>query len=302
VEKSLLNKSKSFILFGVFLGVFLIALLIYKNTAEPQPSFNGERAWQDVSYQVSLGPRTSGSLPHQELRSWLTEELEKEGWTVEEQSCLDCVSLPVFNLVAKRGSGSPWIILGAHYDSRFLADRDPDPNLQTRPVPGGNDGASGVAVLLELARALPSDLNKEIWLVFFDAEDNGRIANHDWSMGSRVFVQYLVETEPLLPHAAIIVDMVGDEELTLYFEQKSDQALNEEIWATADELGYQQFIPAVKHNIIDDHVPFIEAGIPAIDIIDIEYPYWHTTADTADKVSIQSLEAVGATLLAWILK
>lgn len=293
---------KALIPLGLAVLIFLSGFFLYENLSDQPEAFDGERAWQDVAYQVSLGPRTPGSTASLELRSWLTEELETEGWVVEEQSCLDCATLPVFNIVAKRGSGEPWIILGAHYDTRLLADRDPKFDLRSQPAPGGNDGASGVAVLLELARVLPSDLNKEIWMVFFDAEDNGRIENHDWIMGSTLFVQHLTQSEPTLPDAAIIVDMVGDKDLSLYYEQQSNQELREQIWTIAKKLGYEQFIPSQKHNIIDDHLPFIEAGIPAIDIIDIEYAYWHTTADTADKVSPQSLEAVGATLQNWLTR
>ena len=114
------------------------------------------------------------------------------------------------------------MIIGAHYDSRLLADPDPDPSLRNQPVPGANDGASGVAVLLELARILPKNLDKTIWLVFFDAEDNGNIPGYDWIMGSRVFVQTLIDK----PDEAIIIDMIGDADLNIYQEKNSDQKFN----------------------------------------------------------------------------
>lgn len=290
------------LLLGTTIFIFLFGIVLYQKVIAREKSFSGTRAWEDVEYQVSLGPRTPGSTAHQQIRTWMTEELEGDGWQVEEQSCLDCTTLPVHNLIAKKGEGKSWIILGAHYDSRILADKDQLLENRTKAVPGGNDGASGVAVLLELSRVLPDNLNKEIWLVFFDVEDNGHIENHDWILGSRVFVQYLLQAEPRLPTAAIIVDMIGDKDLTIYYERKSDPDLKQEIWSLANELGYNQFIPADKHSILDDHVPFLEAGIPAVDIIDIEYPYYHTTEDTADKVSPESLEAVGATLLEWLTK
>jgi Zn-dependent M28 family amino/carboxypeptidase len=116
-------------------------------------------------------------------------------------------------------------------------------------------------------------------------------------MGSRVFVVALTEK----PQAAIIVDMVGDTDLNLYIERNSDPVLVAEIWAQAATLGYgKYFIATQKYDMIDDHTPFLEAGIPAVDIIDFDYPYWHTTADTADKVSAHSLQAVGETLWDWI--
>jgi Zn-dependent M28 family amino/carboxypeptidase len=154
-----------------------------------------------------------------------------------------------------------------------------------------------VAVLLELARVLPNDLPGQIWLVFFDAEDNGHIPGWDWILGSRAFVSLLQDK----PDAAIVVDMIGDKDLTIYQEGYSDIELTTKIWGIAQELGYSHiFIPDVKHTILDDHVPFLQAGIPAIDIIDIDYPYWHTVADTPDKVSSQSLQFVGDTLLTYL--
>ena len=201
------------------------------------------------------------------------------------------------DVIATRGAGDSWIILGAHYDSRLRSDYDPDPEKQTTPVPGANDGASGVAVLLELARVLPVETGHEIWLVFFDAEDNGRIDDWDWILGSRAFAASLQAK----PDAVIIVDMVGDADLQLPLEQNSDPVLSQQIWQIAAKLGYAQFIPEYKYSILDDHIPFIELGIPAVDIIDIDYAYYHTTQDTPDKVSAQSLHAVGDTLLKWLL-
>ena len=143
---------------------------------------------------------------------------------------------------------------------------------------------------------LPED-SIPVWLVFFDAEDNGRIAGWDWILGSRAFVEELVYH----PKAAVIVDMIGDADQDIYIERNSDPQLVKEIWGIAAELGYRQsFIPWPNHDMTDDHTPFIEAGIPAVDIIDFDYPYWHTTEDTVDKVSAESLEAVGRTLQEWI--
>jgi Zn-dependent M28 family amino/carboxypeptidase len=201
------------------------------------------------------------------------------------------------NIIARRGNTGPLIIIGAHYDSRFIADQDPDPNLRSQAVVGANDGASGVAVLLELARTLPDNLPFRLWLVFFDAEDNGGIEGWDWIMGSRAFVASLKEK----PDAAVIIDMIGDANLNIPIEQNSNPALVEEIWQVAKNLGYENiFLNQPGYSMIDDHTPFLEAGIPAIDIIDFDYPYWHTTQDTPDKVSADSLEIIGKTLSAWL--
>jgi len=222
-------------------------------------------------------------------------ELESSGWTVEIQES-EALGHPIRNIVARRGDASPQIILGAHYDSRMFADNDPKPENRTQPVPAANDGASGVAVLLELARSLPKD-TIPIWLVFFDAEDNGRIEGWDWILGSREFVK----NNTLNPMAVVVIDMIGDANLNIYKEQNSNPELTDEIWSTAKSLGLEKnFISDYKYSMEDDHTPFLQAGIPAVDVIDFDYPYWHTTKDTPDKVSAESLEAVGKTLWTWI--
>lgn len=256
--------------------------------------FNGERAYADVIYQVQLGPRLPGSQAHEQAAAYIVAKLEAAGWTAEIQET-EWLGFSVSNIVARRGDADPQIVLGAHYDSRIFADQDSGP-ARSQAVPGANDGASGVAILLELARTLPAD-SVPVWLVFFDAEDNGGIEGRDWIMGSRAFAASLTGR----PEAVVILDMVGDASLNLYLERNSDPALAAEIWAQAAALGYEEaFITTGKYSLLDDHTPFLEAGIPAVDIIDFDYPYWHTTADTVDKVSAASLKTVGETLLVWI--
>ena len=282
----------------IFLAINLLAFTIYFFTASHMPtqSFDGARAYENVLYQTSLGPRTIGSDAHAATVKWLQEELNDNDWdvTIQDTSRL---GVRIQNIIAKRGNSRPWIILGAHYDSRSLADRDPDPIKALEPVPGANDGASGVAVLLELSRVLSDRLAMTIWLVFFDAEDNGNIQGQDWILGSREFVDDLDEK----PDAAVIIDMIGDSDLKIYWERNSDDTLTKEIWNIAIEAGYSDaFIPKYKYEIIDDHIPFLRAGIPAVDIIDFDYPYYHTTEDTADKVTPESLAVIGNTLIRWL--
>ncbi len=262
----------------------------------PPKEFSGERAYEDIAYQLSLGPRTPGSAGHHQILLWLVEELEEAGWNVKLQVQEVQGSL-VQNVIASRRQEGEWILLGAHYDTRIFADQDPDPAKQKQPVPGANDGASGVAVLLELARTLPKELPKPVKLVFFDAEDNGGIGEYDWIMGSRAYVESL--TQP--PVAVVILDMIGDADLNIYQERNSDPGLVEEIWAQAAAIGHDQvFLPRKKYAILDDHTPFLEEGIAAVDIIDFDYPYWHTTSDTLDKVSPASLQVVGEVVTAWL--
>jgi Zn-dependent M28 family amino/carboxypeptidase len=263
----------------------------------PLKAFDGQRALADVETQVAFGPRTPGSSGHAQVQDWMRSELSEAGWDSRIQSA-DMLGHPIKNVIAYRGDERPQIILGAHYDTRMFADNDPDPSKQLEPVPGANDGASGVAVLLELARVLPAD-SAPVWLVFFDAEDNGRIEGWDWILGSQAFVEGL----EFQPEAAVIVDMIGDSDQNIYIERNSDPALVQEIWNIAAELGYEQsFIPRPKYSMLDDHTPFLQTGIPAVDIIDFDYPYWHTTEDTVDKVSAESLEVVGGTLQEWIAR
>jgi glutaminyl-peptide cyclotransferase len=263
-------------------------------------SFNGEKALQSIQYQVSLGPRIPGTQGHRQTVDWITADLSAMNWEVETQKG-EMLGHEIINIIGKRGGevgqDKPWIILGAHYDTRIYSDQDPDPSKRTQPVPGANDGASGIAVLMELARVLPKKLDQIVWLVFFDAEDNGNISEWDWILGSRAFVQTLQNK----PDAAVIVDMIGDADLEIFFEQKSDAEISKAIWDVAAELGFAQFVPQSKYQVHDDHVPFLEAGIRAVDIIDFDYPYWHTTHDTVDKVSAESLEAVGETIRVWLL-
>jgi Zn-dependent M28 family amino/carboxypeptidase len=225
---------------------------------------------------------------------------QDQNWSASEQ-VKNYRGQQIFNIVIKRESeiDYPLVILGAHYDSRVIADRDPHLSNRSLPVPGANDGASGVAVLRELARVIPPKLEANIWLVFFDAEDNGSMPGGEWIIGSRLFVESLEER----PEAVVIVDMIGDQDLEIYIEKNSDPSLVQEIWDIAHRLGYNdEFISYPKHRIIDDHLPFVQAGIPAVDIIDFDYPYWHTTDDTLDKVSAESLKAVGDVVLAWLIE
>jgi glutaminyl-peptide cyclotransferase len=264
-----------------------------KNSEE----FNGERAYQDIKVQVDLGPRVPGSDANRQIGEWLVSELKDNGWDVNIQTD-EILGHEVVNIIAdrRRNSDRPWIILGAHYDTRSVADRDNQIDNQDNPIPGANDGASGVSVLMELARILPQELELNISLAFFDAEDQGKLPTWDWSLGASAYVETLNDH----PDSVVIVDMVGDTNLDIYIEKNSDQELAAEIWDTAAELGYEEFNNFPKYSIVDDHRPFVQAGIPAILIIDFEYPYWHTTADTVDKVSPESLKAVGDVLLTWI--
>ena len=294
-------KPRSFILV-VLLIIIVIAgsFIVYRQMNRSPKEFDRQIAMQHVVNQVNLGPRHPGTSGHAELIQYITDNLNQSGWKVDIQQA-EVNGLEIQNIVASRDETPAQVILGAHYDTRLYADRDLNPQNQKLPVPGANDGASGVAVLLEIARVLPESISG-VQIVFFDAEDQGGINGQDWSQGAAAFVAAFVNT----PDAAslksvVIIDMIGDADQQVYYEQASDPLLSKEIWSTAADLGYSdRIIPEMKHNIIDDHLPFLRAGIPAVDLIDIDYPYWHTVEDTPDKVSPESLETIGLTLLKWL--
>lgn len=283
----------------ISLLALIITVFLAGCQANPAVEFDGKNAYLYAQSQMDFGPRTPGSAAHQKTIDLITDELSSKGWEVEIQS-EERNGYLMKNVIGKNSGAmdQPWIILGAHYDTRFYANMDSDIEKQLQPVPGANDGASGVAVLLELARILPDDLNKNIWLVFFDAEDQGSIEGWDWILGSRSFVKTLQSN----PDAVVIVDMIGDKDLNVYYERNSDVGVQEEIWEIAAGLGYEKhFIPEYKYSMLDDHTPFLEKGMVAIDIIDFDYPYWHTSQDTIDKISPESLEMIGTTIYHWLL-
>ena len=283
-------------------GIFVIVLLllnIHRSNYGIQAtvSFDGVRAYQDIERQVSFGPRVMGSLAHQEAVAYILRKLQFSRWETSIQTG-EWNGYAVTNIAARRGTQGPWIIIGAHYDSRFIADQDPDAGKRHEPVPGANDGASGVAVLLELARVLPESFPKQVWLVFFDAEDNGNIPGWEWILGSSQFVDSLNEC----PESTVVIDMIGDVNLNIHYEYNSDPKLMEDIWSVAEGAGFNtQFIPSYRFAMLDDHTPFLMKGCKAADLIDFDYPGWHTTHDTPDKVSPESLYAVGETLRRWLM-
>jgi glutaminyl-peptide cyclotransferase len=275
-----------------FFLLTLVGIYFYLNYSSGN-QFNNFRAFQDIRFQVSLGPRTIGSIAHSKAIQYISHELKLSHWNVSLQST-QWKGYPIKNIIASKFESPPEIIIGAHFDSRSVASRENSIIKQT--VPGANDGASGVAILLELSRCL-SNHNYPLWLVFFDAEDDGGINNREWIMGSKAFVSALGSK----PEAVIILDMVGDKDLGIYMEQNSNFQLTEEIWKSGKSLGYSNvFLDTIKYNLLDDHSSFLEVGIPAALVIDFDYPYWHTSNDTLDKVSASSLGIVGNTILRWL--
>ena len=280
-------------------------------TITPMPKvFDGKYALNAYLVpQMNFGARPVGSAAAKALAGFIAEQFDKSKWKVETQD-FAFRGIPGRNVIAKTGAGKgALIVIGAHYDTRIYADMDK--TSPKAPVMGANDGASGVAVLLELARSLDtSKLKNEVWLAFFDAEDNGGLTSCDlissptcdketWDFAAGA--DYVAGHLPSKPEAVVVVDMIGDADQNIYYEHNSDAELQKQLWAIAARLGYtRQFIAEYKWSMDDDHTPFLQRGMRAIDIIDFDYPYWHTTQDTADKVSADSLERVGRVLQTWL--
>lgn len=260
------------------------------------PEFDGTNAMLYLTQQCQFGPRPPGSNNLTLCREYFTGVLESFGWTVIEQN-FTYLGVECVNLIARYGAANnATLILAAHYDTRPLADADPDPVNRTRPVLGANDGASGTAVLLELSRVLPVPVRSDVEIVFFDAEDSGGISGWDWIVGSTYYVSQLNTTRREAIDAMILFDMVGDKDARFLRERGSTRSLQDAFWSLAADLGHNDiFVDTLGGSILDDHSPFLDIGVPALDIIQ-HNPFpssWHTVEDTPDKCSSTSLQAVG---------
>ena len=281
--------------------VILMLLIIPLSSMNAQqvtyvPEFNGTNAMSHLVAQCDFGPRPPGSDNLSLCREYIVDILESHGWQTELQN-FTYQDVSCANIIAWYGSiRNATAILGAHYDTRPLADNDPDPANRSRPVLGANDGASGTAVLLEMARILPVDVREEVELVFFDAEDSGYINGWSWIVGSTYYVDQLASNRVSSISSMILLDMVGDSELRLQRERSSTRSLQDVIWSLAADLGYQDtFLDSLGGSILDDHTPFLDVGIPAVDIIH-HNPLpstWHTVDDIPERCSAESLQIVG---------
>lgn len=271
--------------------------------------FNATRAYNLIKEQVDFGPRIPGSEASEGVRNLVVSTLNNGKWQVEFQNFTEMwggdINVSLVNIICSPKSikqNQSYFLLLAHYDSRIVADNDPDPNLRLQPVLGANDGASGVAVALELGMVLLDYHNiSNFQIILFDAEDQGG-TGMDWIIGSSYFVSSEISNLSNISFT-ILFDMVGGANAKFkregYSIQHAEPLVNE-IWNTADRLGYDEFfINEPLGAIIDDHLPFVKQGIPSVDIIDDflhNYDFWHTGHDTLDKISINTVEAVGRTV------
>ena len=284
----------------------LLALLIISSAftshvplQTPSLSFDGASAFSYLEAQCDFGTRPPGSENLSECRSYIADTMVSFGWTVELQN-FSYRGVECANIIANGAAENVSIILGAHYDTRPHANMDPVEENKLLPVMGANDGASGTAVLMELARIIPADVRNSIEIVFFDAEDSGGIDGWQYIVGSNHYVDQLIQTNTSNIMAMILVDMVGDSNLILERELYSTRSLQNTIWSIAASLGYDHiFVDVNGGYIIDDHYPFVEkTDIPTLDIIH-HSPFpatWHTTHDVPEQCSSDSLAIVGRVL------
>jgi Zn-dependent M28 family amino/carboxypeptidase len=282
--------------------------------------FNADSAMSYIRQQLAFGPRTPGTETARKTGDWIVSRLHATADTVVEQrwthTMTDGKSVPMRNIFARfKPNATQRVLYVTHWDTRPFADSDPDPAKTKLPMPGANDGASGVALLMAVADALKkAPPNTGVDLLFVDGEDWGTFGPPDVDVliGSTYFAQHL-PTPGYAPTFGVLWDMIGDADLNIYQEVNSAQAAPEvvqKVWGLAKEMGYQKyFIPEAKEPITDDHVPLIKAGLKVIDVIDIDYGprdetgavttnYHHTTMDTIDHVSAKSMKIVGDVAMA----
>lgn len=291
--------------------------------AEPKKSaFDADRAFANVRKQVDFGPRPAGSPALKKTREWLIGELKSYGLKVSTQTFVAKTpskkfpTIPMENIIAELpGKTDDVIIVSSHYDTKYF---------EKETFVGANDGGSSTGALLEIARVLsamkPEERNipQTLQFVFFDGEE----AVVEWqdgdnTYGSRHMVEELKTSgKDKKVKAMILLDMIGDKDLEIPKEAQSMPWLAEIITETGRSLGYEKEFPMSSHYIADDHIPFLQAGIPAVDLIDFTFgnvsgttspggddnAYWHTSGDTLDKISPRSLKVVGDTILAALPK
>jgi Zn-dependent M28 family amino/carboxypeptidase len=279
------------------LNLLLALALLLQAAAAAQ--FDSSRAWEHLRQLVLIGPRPSGSPAIELTRQYIKSQLTAAGVTVVEQKWVDetpAGKIPMVNLIATvPGARKDRIVFAGHYDTKRFA--------QFRFV-GASDGGSSAAFVIELARVLKARRNPyTMEFLFLDGEEavNEVWAGTDNTYGSRHYVENARRDGSLAGlKALVLLDMIGDRNLQIRRDTNSTRWLTDIVWSAARRQKLDSYFIAESTAVEDDHVPFMKAGVPSVDIIDLDYPQWHTPADTLDAVSARSLQVVGDTLLAAI--
>jgi glutaminyl-peptide cyclotransferase len=280
---------------------FLLATLAAQaNPPKIWEDFSGEKALAHVQRLVDFGPRPSGSEALEKSRHYIEDQLRRSGWQVTRQAFSDDTprgKVQFVNLIAQfpgQANAAPLFLLCSHYDTKMF---------DAIQFVGANDGGSSTGLLLELARVIgqhPS-LAGKIELVFFDGEEAyDHFSETDGLYGSRYFARQLQGSRAKQFRGGILFDMVGDRSLDVTLPADSPPEMARDIFAAAEALKLRNYFTYLDREMIDDHSPLNAIGIPTIDVIDFDYPWWHTAGDTIDKISAQSLQIVGSVALYYL--
>jgi len=263
--------------------------------------FSGEKAFAQVQRLVDFGPRPAGSKALEKSRDYIEDQLRRSGWQVTRQAFSDDSprgKIQFVNLIAQfsgeKKAASPSFLLCSHYDTKMF---------DAIQFVGANDGGSSTGLLLELARVIGQhpNLATKIELVFFDGEEAFvQFSEADGLYGSRYFAKQLQSGGAKQFRAGILFDMVGDRSLDITLPADSPPEMARDIFAAAEALKSRGYFTYLDRGMTDDHTPLNAIGIPTIDIIDFDFPWWHTADDTIDKISAQSLQIVGSVALYYL--
>ena len=297
-----------FLVASTFLSIWLVSACQGRPNEVPPP-FNQAQAWEYLVKQCDFGPRTPGTEAHKKCRDWILETMKASCENVRLQPFTydwqyGKKKVEMWNIIGEQNwkDAKTRVLLLAHWDTRPFADQETDPEKAKQPILGANDGASGVAVLLELMRSTKGLLPEGLGVMYLmvDGEDLGPDLS-DMFLGAKAFVRNMPNPKP---DYGILLDMIGDKDLRIPMEQQSLRYAPELIRAfyrNAAAAGVRDAFPSNYGPIIeDDHIPLNEAGIKTIDLIDFNYPSWHTVGDTPDKCSAASLGKVGKAMESWL--
>jgi peptidase M28-like protein len=286
--------------FAAWIPLCLLAIsATNSDTPKIWEEFSGDKALAHVQRLVDFGPRPAGSKAIEKSRDYIEDQLRRCGWQVTRQGFSDDTprgKIQFVNLIAQfsaRGKApSPLFLLCSHYDTKMF---------DTIRFVGANDGGSSTGLLLELARVMGQhpDLARKIELVFFDGEEAcEQFSEKDGLYGSRYFARQLQGARQF--RSGLLFDMVGDRSLGITLPSDSPAEMARDIFAAAEALKLRNYFTYLGRELIDDHAPLNAIGIPTLDIIDFDYPWWHTADDTMDKISAQSLHTVGSVAIYYL--
>lgn len=287
----------------LFVSLFLLLRPSAPHYGEPWKEFSGANALQHVQILVGLGPRPPESEAIKKSRDYIHAQLEANGWQVIDQPFAEHTphgTVQFVNVIARRPDqpeNEKLFFVGSHYDTK---------TFDSIQFVGANDGGSSSGALIELGRALNlhPDLARRIELIFFDGEEAyEHFTKTDGLYGSRFFAEKARKAKRVSHYeGGIVWDMIGDRDLTITLPPDSPAKLAQGIFVAADALKVREHFTYLNDEMIDDHTPFNEVGVPTIDLIDFDYPPWHTAGDTMDKLSAESLQTVGQVTLYFLAK